>query len=220
MFSRSLFHCIQNKLVQGIKRMKYHYSKCFSVHQMSLWQLLYLPVTEVEGEVVDKLKYIQETKETMDQNTKKLAEIQGGIKEIHSGKMALNYLKVVVCFSFKTNKLLLFTYMPWWYFYVSANLSSYNQNLFIYIFSSLKNWAAITQANFQNNEWMNEWMFSLLLHISISRQNTTATRVHLEGGWEDSQSLCRGSSKHDPNHQQSGRVGKQHDKQWILYCCL
>uniref|UniRef100_A0A8D0A355 Laminin, alpha 4 n=1 Tax=Sander lucioperca TaxID=283035 RepID=A0A8D0A355_SANLU len=38
---------------------------------------------EVEAEVIDKLKYIEETKETMDQNHKKLAEIVEDISGIH-----------------------------------------------------------------------------------------------------------------------------------------
>lgn len=41
---------------------------------------------EVENEVVDKLKYIEETKETMDKNTKKLAEIVEGIGAIHTDR--------------------------------------------------------------------------------------------------------------------------------------
>uniref|UniRef100_A0A3Q1FGE6 Laminin subunit alpha 4 n=2 Tax=Acanthochromis polyacanthus TaxID=80966 RepID=A0A3Q1FGE6_9TELE len=41
---------------------------------------------EVEGEVTDKLHYIEETKETMDKNTKKLAEIVQDIKEIHKDR--------------------------------------------------------------------------------------------------------------------------------------
>lgn len=44
-------------------------------------------VTEVETEVVDKLKYIEETKETMDKNTKKLAEIVQDISGIQTGKV-------------------------------------------------------------------------------------------------------------------------------------
>ena len=61
---------------------------------MSLWPLLYLPVTEVEAEVMDKLKYIEETKETMDKNTKKLAEIVDNISGIHTG----TFLEVTVKF--------------------------------------------------------------------------------------------------------------------------
>ncbi len=57
--------------------------------------LLYLSVTEVEGEVVDKLKYIEETKETMDKNTKKLAEIVEGISAIHKGETILNLKETV-----------------------------------------------------------------------------------------------------------------------------
>ena len=53
---------------------------------MSLWWLLYFSVSEIETEVVDKLKYIEETKETMDKNTNKLAEIVESINGIHTGK--------------------------------------------------------------------------------------------------------------------------------------
>ncbi|XP_034068297.1 laminin subunit alpha-4 [Gymnodraco acuticeps] len=41
---------------------------------------------EVEAEVMDKLKYIEETKETMDKNTKKLAEIVDNISGIHTDR--------------------------------------------------------------------------------------------------------------------------------------
>ncbi|XP_073348955.1 laminin subunit alpha-4 [Pagrus major] len=41
---------------------------------------------EVETEVVDKLKYIEETKETMDKNTNKLAEIVESINGIHTDR--------------------------------------------------------------------------------------------------------------------------------------
>lgn len=41
---------------------------------------------DVEHEVVDKLNYIEETKETMDKNTGKLAEIAESISGIHKGK--------------------------------------------------------------------------------------------------------------------------------------
>ncbi|KAM3861119.1 laminin subunit alpha-4 [Diretmus argenteus] len=41
---------------------------------------------DVEAEVVDKMKYIEETKETMDENTKKLAEVVQGISGIHSDR--------------------------------------------------------------------------------------------------------------------------------------
>lgn len=41
---------------------------------------MYPSFSEVEAEVVDKLKYIEETKETMDENTKKLAEIVQDIR--------------------------------------------------------------------------------------------------------------------------------------------
>uniref|UniRef100_A0A665WFS0 Laminin, alpha 4 n=1 Tax=Echeneis naucrates TaxID=173247 RepID=A0A665WFS0_ECHNA len=40
----------------------------------------------VESEVVDKLKYIEETKETMDKNTKKLAELVQDISEIQADR--------------------------------------------------------------------------------------------------------------------------------------
>lgn len=53
-------------------------------------------MTEVENEVVDKLKYIEETKETMDKNNKKLAEIVEGISAIHTGKIISGYFKVKV----------------------------------------------------------------------------------------------------------------------------
>lgn len=43
-------------------------------------------MSEIETEVVDKLKYIEETKETMDKNTNKLAEIVESINGIHTGK--------------------------------------------------------------------------------------------------------------------------------------
>lgn len=41
---------------------------------------------DVENEVIDKLNYIEETKETMDKNTGKLAEIVESISGIHKGK--------------------------------------------------------------------------------------------------------------------------------------
>ncbi|XP_071006455.1 laminin subunit alpha-4-like [Oncorhynchus clarkii lewisi] len=41
---------------------------------------------EVETEVLDKIKYIEETKETMDDNTKKLEEVLKDIKEIEPGR--------------------------------------------------------------------------------------------------------------------------------------
>lgn len=53
---------------------------------MSLWWLLYFCVSDIENEVEDKLKYIEETKETMDKNTNKLAEIVESINGIHRGK--------------------------------------------------------------------------------------------------------------------------------------
>lgn len=45
-----------------------------------------LLLTEVESEVVDKMKYIEETKETMDKNSVKLAELAETIGEIHTGE--------------------------------------------------------------------------------------------------------------------------------------
>ena len=36
--------------------------------------------------MLDKQKYIEETKETMDQNSRKLAEITKNINDIHGGK--------------------------------------------------------------------------------------------------------------------------------------
>lgn len=44
-------------------------------------------VTETKDEVVDKLKYIEETKETMDKNTKRLAELVQDIGGIHTGRI-------------------------------------------------------------------------------------------------------------------------------------
>ena len=44
-------------------------------------------MTDVETEVVDKLKYIEETKETMDENTNKLKEIVDIISGIHKGRI-------------------------------------------------------------------------------------------------------------------------------------
>lgn len=43
-------------------------------------------VIEVETEVIDKLKYIEETKETMDKNSNKLSEIKDSMNEIFAGK--------------------------------------------------------------------------------------------------------------------------------------
>lgn len=91
MFSRSLCRYVQNKLVRGFNRMTYQLN-VFTVN----WPLLYLSVTEVEIEVLDKMKYIEETKETMDKNTNKLAEIVEGISGIHKGKTLLSYFKVTV----------------------------------------------------------------------------------------------------------------------------
>lgn len=60
------------------------YEKLFSVELMP--KPLCLHVIEVETEVVDKLKYIEETKETMDKNSNKLLEIKDNMKEIFAGK--------------------------------------------------------------------------------------------------------------------------------------
>lgn len=43
-------------------------------------------VIEVETEVIDKLKYIEETKETMDKNSNKLSEVKDSMNEIFAGK--------------------------------------------------------------------------------------------------------------------------------------
>lgn len=56
----------------------------FSVKLML--KFLCLHVIEVETEVVDKLKYIEETKETMDKNSNKLLEIKDNMKDIFAGK--------------------------------------------------------------------------------------------------------------------------------------
>lgn len=45
-----------------------------------------LLLAEVESEVVDKQKYIMETKETMEKNSVKLAELAETIGEIHTGE--------------------------------------------------------------------------------------------------------------------------------------
>lgn len=47
---------------------------------------MFLHLTEVEAEVTDKLNYIKETKETMDKNADKLAEIVESISGISAGK--------------------------------------------------------------------------------------------------------------------------------------
>lgn len=47
---------------------------------------MFLFVTEVENEVTDKLKYIEETKETMDKNTNKLSEIVESMSDISTSK--------------------------------------------------------------------------------------------------------------------------------------
>lgn len=57
---------------------------------------MFLFVTEVESEVIDKLKYIEETKETMDKNTKKLSEIVESMSDIFTGK-ATQILFVNLC---------------------------------------------------------------------------------------------------------------------------
>ena len=49
------------------------------------------PATDLEAEVLDKQKYIEETKETMDQNSRKLAEITQGINAIHGGEAPGSY---------------------------------------------------------------------------------------------------------------------------------
>lgn len=46
--------------------------------------------------MVDKLVYIEETKETMDKNTKKLAELVEDISGIHPGKTIRGYFKATV----------------------------------------------------------------------------------------------------------------------------
>lgn len=78
--------------------------KCFHCscvhHLMSLWHSLYLSVTEVEAEVADKLKYIEETKETMDKNTNKLTQLVEEISGIHTGKTILS-LFCFVCPGFR-----------------------------------------------------------------------------------------------------------------------
>lgn len=43
-------------------------------------------VIEVETEVIDKLKYIEETKDTMDKNSNKLSEIKDSMNKIFAGK--------------------------------------------------------------------------------------------------------------------------------------
>uniref|UniRef100_A0A672IFI4 Laminin, alpha 4 n=1 Tax=Salarias fasciatus TaxID=181472 RepID=A0A672IFI4_SALFA len=50
--------------------------------------LFHSAAAEVESEVADKLKYIEETEETMDKNTKKLSEIMQDIREIHKDRTA------------------------------------------------------------------------------------------------------------------------------------
>uniref|UniRef100_A0A8C4YZQ8 Laminin, alpha 4 n=1 Tax=Gadus morhua TaxID=8049 RepID=A0A8C4YZQ8_GADMO len=45
-----------------------------------------LTPTDLEAEVLDKQKYIEETKETMDQNSRKLAEITKNINDIHGDR--------------------------------------------------------------------------------------------------------------------------------------
>lgn len=59
----------------------------------AVWWRAFISLTEVESEVVDKLKYIEETKETMEQNTKKLAEIVQDIKEIHAGMIMVFWVQ-------------------------------------------------------------------------------------------------------------------------------
>lgn len=60
-------------------------------------------VTDVEADVVDKLKYIEETKETMDKNAKKLAELAQDISGIHKGKKIFDYFtgaNIILCLQF------------------------------------------------------------------------------------------------------------------------
>ena len=42
--------------------------------------------TDLEAEVLDKQKYIEETKETMEQNSRKLAAITQDINAMHGGE--------------------------------------------------------------------------------------------------------------------------------------
>lgn len=55
-------------------------------------------VTDVEADVVDKLKYIEETKETMDENVGKLAELAQDISGIHKGKKIKNRVFLIECY--------------------------------------------------------------------------------------------------------------------------
>lgn len=50
-------------------------------------------VPEVEAEVFDKLKYIEETKETMDKNTKKIAEIVQDMSGVQTGESTLQVVQ-------------------------------------------------------------------------------------------------------------------------------
>lgn len=64
-------------------------------------------VTEVEADVVDKLKYIEETKETMAKNTKKLAELMQDISGIQTGKKRLGNFtgaNTILCVKFEEFK--------------------------------------------------------------------------------------------------------------------
>lgn len=59
-------------------------------------------LTDVEADVVDKLKYIEETKETMDKNARKLAELAQDISGIHKGKRMFAYFtgaNIIMCHS-------------------------------------------------------------------------------------------------------------------------
>ncbi|XP_034756843.1 laminin subunit alpha-4 [Etheostoma cragini] len=68
--------------IAGInKHLEYLVTKSDNVFKESV--SLHSEQIEVEAEVIDKLKYIEETKETMDQNHKKLAEIVEDISGIH-----------------------------------------------------------------------------------------------------------------------------------------
>ncbi|XP_061610820.1 laminin subunit alpha-4 isoform X2 [Phyllopteryx taeniolatus] len=58
--------------------------KCESVFKESV--SLHSEQIEVEAEVVDKLKYIEETKETLDKNTQKLEEMVQNINEIQTAR--------------------------------------------------------------------------------------------------------------------------------------
>lgn len=84
--------------------------------------LLHFFVTEVESEVADKLKYIEETKETMDKNTKKLSEIVQDISGIQAGKMIFCYFTHM---SFLTSPWHTLTYISS-FFYLFASVHRQN----------------------------------------------------------------------------------------------